>query len=122
MLQRFLPDVLSVGEFSLVFFSGTYSHAAVKHTGRHDFRVHREFGGTWSSTNPASHFVDTAYLALKTLGWQDLTYCRVDGITAMGEFHVTEVEVIEPFLFFFDRYPLHKRFAEACSSRLAGVH
>src|SRR5688572_12418983 len=46
MVQPFVPEIESDGEWSLQFFSGEFSHAVLKRASAGDFRVQREFGGT----------------------------------------------------------------------------
>ena len=46
LVQPFLGEVQSEGEWSLLFFGGCYSHSVIKRPHRGDFRVQREHGGT----------------------------------------------------------------------------
>jgi hypothetical protein len=46
LVQPFLPEIMSGGEWSFVVFSSSYSHAVCKRPAPGDFRVQLEFGGT----------------------------------------------------------------------------
>src|SRR5574342_1175811 len=45
LVQPYVPEIASSGEWSLVFFDGGYSHAVLKRPADGDFRVQRHFGG-----------------------------------------------------------------------------
>lgn len=51
LVQRYIAQVASEGEWSFVFVDGAFSHAVVKRPARGDFRVQKEHGGT---AHPAS--------------------------------------------------------------------
>jgi glutathione synthase/RimK-type ligase-like ATP-grasp enzyme len=103
LAQAYVPQVRDCGEWSLVFFEGAYSHAALKRAAPGEFRVHIEWGGTVESAVPPSALVADAQRLLDRL---DLgaVYARVDGTEVDGRLMVMELEVIEPELFF-DRHP-----------------
>ena len=48
LVQAFMPEVVSDGEWSLIYFNGQFSHALVKRAKKGDFRVQSEHGGTAS--------------------------------------------------------------------------
>lgn len=54
MIQPFMPNILSEGEYSLFYFNGEYSHAILKTPKKHDFRVQEEHGGLITSVQPES--------------------------------------------------------------------
>jgi hypothetical protein len=45
LVQPFVPELVSEGEWLLLFFGDRYSHAVLKRPERGDFRVQAEFGG-----------------------------------------------------------------------------
>ena len=45
MVQPFMADIISEGEYSLFYFDGQYSHAILKTPKADDFRVQEEPGG-----------------------------------------------------------------------------
>lgn len=98
LVQPYLPEVASQGEWSLVFFGGRYSHAALKRPVAGDFRVQHEFGGSAVPAVPDDTFIDQARSALSAVG-QELLYARVDGIEREGRLVVMELEINEPYLY-----------------------
>ena len=45
LVQKFLPEIATTGELSLIFIGGEYSHAVRKTPKQGDIRVQAEFGG-----------------------------------------------------------------------------
>jgi glutathione synthase/RimK-type ligase-like ATP-grasp enzyme len=110
LAQAYVPEVARHGEWSLVFFEGRYSHAALKRAAPGEFRVHIEWGGTVETAAPPASLVAQAQKLMDALAL-GATYGRIDGTEVDGELVVMELEVIEPELFF-DRHP-------AAAARLA---
>ena len=52
MVQEFMDDILSEGEWSLMFFDGKFSHAVLKTSKPGDFRVQSDFGGKSRAAAP----------------------------------------------------------------------
>lgn len=118
LVQRFLPEVVSGGEWSLVFFGGEFSHAVRKRPRPGDFRVQVEHGGSSAPEAPTPELVDAAGAALRAApGVAD--YARVDGVVAGGEFLLMELECIDPVLFFAAHPPAAARFARRIEERVA---
>ncbi|KAA3600104.1 MAG: hypothetical protein DWQ06_09910, partial [Calditrichaeota bacterium] len=46
LVQRFLPEIQTKGEWSLIFFGNEFSHAILKKAKQGDFRVQSDFGGS----------------------------------------------------------------------------
>ena len=113
MVQPFLSSIQTTGEFSLFYFGGRYSHAILKRPKAGDFRVQEEHGGIIRATTPSEQIKPTATLALNAVG-ETLLYARVDIVLLDdGSPAVTELELIEPSLYFsYDSDSPH-RFAEA---------
>jgi glutathione synthase/RimK-type ligase-like ATP-grasp enzyme len=103
LLQRYVPEVRRHGEWSLVFFAGRYSHAALKRAADGEFRVHIEWGGSVETAEPPRRLVDQAQALIDALDLGAI-YARVDGTEVDGDLVVMELELIEPELFF-DRHP-----------------
>jgi glutathione synthase/RimK-type ligase-like ATP-grasp enzyme len=99
LLQAYVPEVRTHGEWSFVFFEGRYSHAVLKVAAPGEFRVHIEWGGTVEDVPPPPALVRQARALVDAL---DLgaCYARVDGTEVDGELTVMEVELVEPELFF----------------------
>lgn len=98
LVQPFLSEVESAGEWSLVFFEGALSHAVLKRARAGEFRVQVEYGGSEEPATPPPSVLETAGQALAALPGQPL-YARIDGLATAGGFLVSEVELIEPVLF-----------------------
>jgi glutathione synthase/RimK-type ligase-like ATP-grasp enzyme len=98
MVQEFLEEVQSRGEWSLIFFSGQFSHAVVKTPKPGDFRSQEEFGGDIRNTPPSESLIQTTSRALAAIHPTPL-YARVDGVESRGQFRLMELELIEPALY-----------------------
>jgi len=99
LLQEYVPEVRAHGEWSLVFFGGRYSHAALKRAAPNEFRVHIEWGGTVEHATPPAALVRQAQRIVDALDLH-AAYARVDGTDVSGELMVMELELVEPELFF----------------------
>ena len=100
MVQGFVQSICDVGEYSLFYFGGAYSHAILKRPKHGDFRVQEEHGGEISATEPQSSHLELAEQALNAVA-QQLLYARVDIVhLADGSPAVIELELIEPSLYF----------------------
>lgn len=121
LVQPYLPEIASAGEWSLLYFGGQFSHAVLKRPAAGDFRVQAQFGGS-TTTLPApaaamtaaSHVLATA----ASLLGEPLHYARVDGVMIDGEFQLMELEVIEPFLFMAQHPQAPDRCADALVTAL----
>jgi glutathione synthase/RimK-type ligase-like ATP-grasp enzyme len=99
MVQPFLPVFETDGEISHVFIDGAFSHAVRKRPRPGDFRVQEEHGGTAERTEASDDLVRQAARALAAAPEATL-YARVDGIVISGRLVVTELELVEPRLYF----------------------
>lgn len=118
MVQPFIPEIESEGEWSLQFFGGVFSHAVLKRCAPGDFRVQREFGGTHDAVTPPPNVIAQAGGALRAAPGDSL-YARVDGVVLGGDLVVTELELLEPSLFL-DAHPeAPSRFARAIANALS---
>lgn len=98
LVQPFVPEVAEVGEYSLIFFNQVLSHAVLKTPAKEDFRVQHYFGGTIQTIQPSSALLSSCQALVDEFGAGTL-YARVDGVVIAGEFHLMELELIEPYLF-----------------------
>jgi glutathione synthase/RimK-type ligase-like ATP-grasp enzyme len=119
LVQPFVPELVSEGEWSLLFFLGAYSHAVLKRPERGDFRVQEEFGGVLVPAEASPAIVEAAARALEAAG-QDTLYARVDGVVRGGRLEVMELELVEPSLFLGPSPEAARRFADALLERLRG--
>lgn len=123
LVQPFVPEVVSDGEWSLLFFDGEYSHAVIKRPARGDYRVQSDFGGTADAIDPDPALIASAKHAIAAaaaLGHAGGAYARVDGVVVQGRFLLMELEMIEPFLHLGERPEAAERFARNLQRRLAG--
>ena len=112
LVQPYLPEVASEGEWSLMFFGGRYSHAVLKRPAAGEFRVQEHHGGDAAPVEPPQDMIDQAHAALDACG-SDLLYARVDGIRRGGRFLLMELEINEPTLFIGSSPGAADRFADA---------
>ncbi len=99
MVQPFLPSIVTEGEISFVFVAGTFSHAVRKRPKPGDFRVQEEHGGTAEREDVGPDLVRQAARAMAAAPGPVL-YARVDGALVSGNLVITELELVEPMLYF----------------------
>lgn len=99
MIQKFVPEVRTRGEWSFVFFGKAYSHAVLKRPKGGDFRVQTDFGGSVEDVTPPRALVAQAERVLGLIE-ETLLYARVDAIDVNGALVLMELELIDPVLFF----------------------
>ena len=99
LIQRYVPEVSTAGEWSLVFFQGEYSHAVLKLPAHDDFRVQQEHGGRADLANPSWQLIQGATDVLNLLPTTPI-YARVDLVEARSGVLLMELECIDPVLFF----------------------
>ncbi len=113
LLQEFQNPVLEKGEVAFMLFGGKYSHAVLKKAKPGDFRVQDDFGGTvhdYKPTNQEIKFAERVVAHCKPLP----VYARVDVIwNNQDELCVSELELIEPELWFRKHHAAAELFAEA---------
>ena len=97
IVQPFLPDIHR-GELALLYFGGTYSHAAIERAKEGDFRVQPEFGGTDEAIEAPAEARALAEAAL-ALSPAPPAYARVDVVMTGDGPLLMELELIEPELF-----------------------
>lgn len=119
LVQKFIPEVTTDGEWSLVFLGTQFSHAIRKRAKAGDFRVQIEHGGSAVATAPPDLMITAAERVLAALPVAPV-YCRVDGVLTPDAFVVMEVECIDPVLFFELHPPAAALFADAVLEYLGG--
>ncbi len=117
MIQKFVNEITTTGEWSLIFFAGTFSHAVLKRPRDGDFRVQSDFGGTSHLHAPPAELTTQAEEILRLIE-EPLLYARVDGVNSNGRFVLIELELIEPQLFLKIDTAAPRRFAEAIAKML----
>lgn len=100
MVQPFMRDIVSEGEFSLFYFGDTYSHTILKTPKESDFRVQEEHGGRLQKVEAGEQLLALGDQIL-TLISPDPLYTRIDLVrTDNNTFALMELELIEPSLYF----------------------
>ena len=118
MVQKFVEEVQSEGEWSSMFFAGKFSHAVLKTPKSGDFRSQEEFGGNIRNLRPADALLPAAQKVISTLNAIPL-YARVDGVVSGGRFLLMELELIEPALYLYSAEGAAERFATAIAAKLS---
>jgi glutathione synthase/RimK-type ligase-like ATP-grasp enzyme len=98
LVQPFIAEVATEGEWSLLFFGGRFSHAVLKRPKPGDFRMQGDHGGSAEAASPPPRLVAAAKRALSRI-LSPWLYARVDGVESGGQFLLMELEMIEPYLF-----------------------
>jgi hypothetical protein len=98
LVQPLAPEILTAGEWSIVFLGGTFSHAVLKRGAAGEFRVQEEFGGRATPGDPGGAVLAQAAAVLEAAPGRS-AYARVDGIVRGGGFVLMELELIEPVLY-----------------------
>lgn len=117
MVQKFMENISTEGEWSVIFFGGIFSQAILKKPQPGDFRVQNDFGGTSQLTDPPPRVLAAATRAVQSV--DPTIYARVDGVVDAGQFRLMELELIEPMLFLAEHPEAPARFAEAIAQALA---
>ena len=111
MVQPFVAEIETEGEWSFQFFGGAFSHAVVKRAQPGEYRVQEEYGGSIEPAVPPDHLLSeaTRYI-LESPSTPD--YARVDAVSVGGSLMLMELELIEPDLHFKYDENAPARFAE----------
>ena len=117
LVQPFVEEIQTRGEWSLVFIDALMTHAVLKRPAPGEFRVQPRLGGTVETPAPPDEVRAVAQAALAALPVPPL-YARIDGVETAAGFQIMEVEVNEPGLFFPYAPAAALRFAEALLRRV----
>ena len=119
LIQPYLPEIAVQGELSLIFFNGVFSHAVLKKPKTGDFRVQRQYGGQYQRVDPTPGLLQIAQRIATLQG--NLLYARVDGLMIGDEFHLMELELIEPDLYFEFGEDISKRFVGSVVEKMSAI-
>ena len=119
MLQPYLSSVETDGEISAIFIDGELTHSVRKVPVPGDYRVQDDFG----AKDFAIAFPDVALArrAVEAAG-RPLLYARADFIASDTGLHLTELELVEPSLFFRHGRHAADALADALSNLLLSRH
>lgn len=118
MLQPFQNNIMLKGEVSFIVIGGKYTHSVLKKGKAGDFRVQDDFGGTLHEYQPTEEeitFAEEVAQACDPLP----AYARVDVMWDNdGELAVSEVELVEPELWFRRNEKAAEQLATVIKARL----
>ncbi len=120
MVQKYIEQITTRGEWSFIFFECEFSHAVIKHPKEGDFRIQEHLGGGCNSKRPPNNLLAQAQKVIESMD-EKCVYARVDGIEVENQLLLMELELIEPALYL-DKHPkAPSRFAEAIVSTVNGM-
>jgi glutathione synthase/RimK-type ligase-like ATP-grasp enzyme len=118
LLQEFQHQITTKGEVALMVFGGKFSHAVLKKAKAGDFRVQDDFGGSVHEYTPTIKEIKFAEEVASKVSPLP-AYARVDLIWDNNdELCVSELELIEPELWFRKHLQAAELFAEAVLKEL----
>ncbi len=117
MIQPYIEEIVTSGEWSLIYFRNEYSHSVLKVPATGNWLVQDDFGGSVQSGKPPDkirkladkvwHNLKYIYNKYKNQENDELEdfplYGRVDIVTYKDQPYLTELELVEPELFFKER-------------------
>ena len=113
VVQPFIENIQSEGEFSLFYFNKKYSHAIQKIPKHDDFRVQEEYGAAISAVVPEAALQQMADQVMQLVDPHPV-YARIDFVKGPdGHFLLMELELIEPSMYLRMDTEAPWRFAEA---------
>jgi glutathione synthase/RimK-type ligase-like ATP-grasp enzyme len=118
LIQPFLPEIMSDGELSLLFFDGVFSHAIRKRAKKGEYRVQFDYGGTNENAEVTPEWIDGARACIAAAPSLP-AYARVDGVIHQGKFVLMELEIFEPLLYLARHPEAPARFAQSIARRLS---
>ena len=118
MIQPFQYNIEEKGEVSFVVIDGEYTHSVLKKAKSGDFRVQDDFGGSVHDYEPSDEEIIFAENVVKACS-PIPAYARVDVMwNNENELAVSEVELIEPELWFRNNPTSANKLAQVISDRL----
>jgi glutathione synthase/RimK-type ligase-like ATP-grasp enzyme len=99
LVQPFISNIHTEGEYSLFYMGGEYSHCIQKTPRTGDFRVQEEYGSEIVRVDPEDHLLGIADKVSAKIQPRPV-YCRSDYVRdERGDFLLMELELIEPSLY-----------------------
>jgi glutathione synthase/RimK-type ligase-like ATP-grasp enzyme len=120
MVQPFIAEIQTRGEWSMMFIDGRFSHAVRKTPSAGDFRVQASYGGQSIADEP-SREVLAAAMAVLDAAPSPWLYARVDGVETASGFVLLELEMLEPSFYFEATTTGAARFADAIIARAVEI-
>ena len=100
LVQPLKKEILTNGEWSFIFFNGKFSHQILKTAKEGEFRIQHFFGGKINTPENNEALIIEAQNYIDRFA-KDALYARVDGVWSNNQFELMELELIEPYLFFY---------------------
>lgn len=119
MVQPYLPEIETGGEWSMVFFNGCFSHAVRRQPPPGEWRANSAYGVQILPLTPPQAALDAATATLRRLP-ERAVYARVDGVWSRQRFVLNELELIEPALYLDQAEGAAERFAQVLADVVAG--
>ena len=98
LLQEFQSDVGTLGETTMTFIDGTFSHAVRRVLKPGEWRANPQYGITYERVEVGRDVIETAQSYVDLLPQRPL-YARVDGLVRASGFMLMELELIDPYLY-----------------------
>jgi len=118
LLQEYQDDVGALGETTMTFIDGAFSHAVRRVLKSGEWRANPQYGITYERVEVGNGVIETAKTYLGLLPQTPL-YARVDGLVRPGGFMLMELELIDPYLYLEFAPGSADRMAQALLRRLA---
>jgi len=118
LLQEYQEDIGTLGETTLTFIEGTFSHAVRRVLKPGEWRASPQYGITYERVEVGRTVIEAAqaYLGLAP---EVPLYARVDGLVRPGGFMLMELELIDPYLYLEFAPGSAERLARAILQRLS---
>jgi len=117
LLQAFQPDIATLGETTLTFIDGGFSHAIHRRLGAGEWRANMQYGATVAPVDVAPETIAAARRYLGAAPEMPV-YARIDGLVGPAGFLLMECEAIEPYLYLEMASGGADRLAEALARRV----
>jgi len=117
IVQEFITEIQSAGEWSLIFAGMKFTHAVRKAPKPGDFRVQEEHGGLHTLASPPPEALTMALKIMERFA-PDAAYSRVDIVMRNDQPTLMELELIEPLLHF----EMAPQAAEVLAEKLAKAY
>lgn len=98
LVQAYQPEIETLGETTLTFFAGEFSHAVKRLPAQRDWRANRQFGVQLAAVSVSDDVIADAKRYLDRAPGCPV-YGRVDGIVRPDGFLLMELELIDPYLY-----------------------
>lgn len=125
IVQPFLREISTQGEWSLIFLNGEYSHSLLKKPSTGNFLVQERHGGSVTFEKAPDDVIAAAKEAYSKISdargrkKTDLLYARVDVAPTQKGNYVMEVEGTEPELFFRAKPGSEEQFCTGIENKIA---